>query len=427
MNLAVIGCGKMGLPLAVQAARRGLNVIAVDINPDIVSRINKGEGPIDEPGVEDLLKAAVSKGSLKATLDLEKGVSCADAVIVIVPVTLDSFNQGDLGMIKEVTEGISRFMKRGAVISFETTLPVGATRNILKPLLENRSKEAEKDFYLVFSPERVKSLMVIERLNKIPKVVGGVGPRSLQKGIELYKAIVEAEVIGVGSLENAEMVKIAGMIYRDVNIGLVNEMARYCDRIGLNLSEIIRIANTNGEANLLEPGIGVGGHCTPIYPYFLINDAKQKGVSQSLAEAARKVNDRQAEYIVNRLENQFGNLRASRILLLGLGFRPGIKEDAYSSAYLVQESLKKRGAETFLYDPLYKRQEITQRGFVYSDLYNDHRIDALILVTAHRSFLTLDWERLKAKGVRVFVDGRNCFKRNEIEKLGIKYIGIGSG
>ncbi|MBI5409244.1 MAG: nucleotide sugar dehydrogenase [Nitrospirae bacterium] len=427
MSLAVIGCGKMGLPIAVQAASRGLDVTGVDINEDLVAAINRGESPIDEPGINNLLSDAVKSGKLKATVNLSDAVSRVNAIIVIVPVLLTDSKQADLGTIKAVTSGISRAMKPGAVVSYETTLPIGTTRNILQPLLEESGLKAEKDFYLVYSPERVKSLLVMDRLNKVPKVVGGAGPLSLEKGMKLYSAILKSELISVGTLEKAEMVKLAGMIYRDVNIALANELSRYCDNVGINLSEIIPFVNTDGEAHLLQPGIGVGGHCTPVYPYFLINDARQKGVSQSLAETARKINDGQAEYVLQRLKILSGNIEGLKILLLGLGFRPDVKEDTESSAYLIRKAVEKHGAECFLYDPFYSADEISGRGFVYHDLNSPDHIDAVILVTAHTLFLKLDWKRLREKGVRSFIDGRNCFKKDDLEEAGIKYAGIGSG
>jgi nucleotide sugar dehydrogenase len=425
-KLAVIGCGKMGLPLAVQAASRGLDVTGVDINRDIVEEINNGECPIDEPGVGTLLRDAVKAGMLKATEKLQDAVSRVDAVIVLVPVLLKD-RHADLGIIRDVASGIGRHMKTGTVVSFETTVPVGTTRNVLAPLLEEGGLRAEEDFFLVFSPERVKSLKVMERLNETPKVVGGAGPLSLEKGMELYRTILTAEVISVGSIENAEMSKIIDMVYRDVNIALVNEMARYCDKVGINLSEIIPVANTSGEAHLLQQGIGVGGHCTPVYPYFLIDDARQKGPPQSLAETAREINDGQAEYVLDRLEGHLGPLRGTRILLLGLGFRPGVKEDTESTAYLIRESARKREVEVFLSAPLYTEDEIREKGFSYAEPSGSVRFDAVILVTAHDEFLSLDWNRLRENGVRAFVDGRNCYRRDAVEEAGIKYIGIGNG
>ena len=417
----------MGLPIAVQAASRGVEVIGVDVNKRIVAAINEGLNPVHEPGIEDLLSRAVKAGNLVATDNLKEAVSQADAVIVIVPVLLTNSQQADLSIIEDVSIGISQAMKPGVIVSYETTLPVGTTRNIFLPILEQSGLKVERDFYLVFSPERVKSLMVMDRLNKVPKVVGGAGPLSLEQGLAFYRTILEAEIKSVGTLEKAEMVKLGGMIYRDVNIALVNEMARYCDKAGINLSEIIPFINTDGEAHLLQPGIGVGGHCTPIYPYFLIDDARRRHVPQSLAELARKINDSQAEYISRHLKAELGEIRGANVLLLGLGFRPDVKEDTKSPTYLVKDILEKDGMKVFLYDTLYSEDEICGKGFAYKDLHGTEPIDVVILVTAHSPFLRLDWKGLKERGVKFFIDGRNCFNREDVEKFGIRYMGIGKG
>lgn len=427
MRLTVIGCGKMGLPIAVQAASRGVEVIGVDSKPATVEAINAGRSPINEPSVEPQLVAAVNAGRLKADTDIVGSVSNADAVIVIVPVLLTQEKRADLSIILDVTEKITKAMNSGTLVSYETTVPVGTTTNVFKPILEQSGMTAEKDFYLVYSPERVKSCFVMENLNRISKVLGGVGPLSAKKGYELYQTILQADVIDVGSTEKAEMVKIAGMVYRDVNIALVNEMARYCDQIGINLCELIPVINSNGEASMLHPGIGVGGHCTPVYPYFLINEAEGVGAPQLLAEKARIINDTQADYIASRLEQCIGNLSGIKILILGLGFRPDVKEDTESSAYLVSQHLESKKAEVFLYDPLYSEFEIREKGFSAGDLYGSEPFDALILVTAHNDFLQLDWEKMKRKNIKIVVDGRNCLNRNLIEGKQIVYIGIGQG
>jgi len=425
MKLTVVGCGKMGLPLAVQAAHQGISVIGVDVNESIISMINRGESPIDEPEVSELLAEAVARGELEATTDIKRAVKCSDAVIVIVPVLVNSAKQVNLDAISSVAVEIGAVLHSGTIVSFETTVPVGTTRNHLMPLLESKNMKAERDFFLIFSPERVKSQLVLKRLNRTPKIVGAVGPRSLEKGLELYRSILDAKVISVGSLENAEMIKIAGMVYRDVNIALANEIARYCDAKGINISKLVPLINSDGETHFLQPGIGVGGHCTPVYPYFLIHDSKSLGVKQTLAKEAREINDSQAEYIVHRLGERLNNIINIKVLILGLGFRPEVKEDINSPAYLVNKALLGKGAHVSLYDPLYSKDEILKKGFTPADLCTNDHIDAVILVTYHKAFSNIDWNTLKKRGVTVFVDGRNSFHRDSIEKYGIYYIGIG--
>ncbi|MCM8761034.1 MAG: nucleotide sugar dehydrogenase [Candidatus Omnitrophica bacterium] len=417
----------MGFPLAVQAASRGFNVTGVDTNKSVIDLINKGKCPVDEPFVKDLAKDLILNGHLSASMDLEGSVALSDAVIVIVPVLLDEDNEADVKNAVSVAEGIGRSARKGTVISFEMTLPVGTMRNVIAPILEKSGLRIEKDIYLVYSPERVKSGIVMKQMRCVPKVVGAFGPKSLRKGIELYRSIFPSKIISVNTLENAEMVKLVGMIYRDVNIALSNEIARYCEKVGIDLDTLIPIINTDGEANMLMPGIGVGGHCTPIYPYFMINDAYRRKAPQLLATLAREINDSQAEYVTHKLYSELGSIKGANIMLMGLGFRPNVKEDTKSPAYLVKSSVERYGGRVFLHDPLYSHKELEKKGFNPIDLRSTRRLDAVVLITAHKEFARMNWQLLKKKGVKVFVDGRNNFMPDEVTKHGIKYIGIGRG
>jgi nucleotide sugar dehydrogenase len=265
----------------------------------------------------------------------------------------------------------------------------------------------------------------MQQMKNVPKVVGAAGPASLAKGLRLYRSVLSSRIVAVSSLESAEMVKLAGMVYRDVNIALANEMARYADALGLDIEEVIRLANTDGEAAILSPGVGVGGHCTPVYPYFFINDAKLRNVPEELAAAARRINDSQSRYVAGRIGRALKTLKNKRVLMMGLAFRPDVKEDLYSPAYLLKEAIKEIGGEPLLCDPLYGRDEIEKKGFIYGDLGGSKRIDAAVLITAHKAFSRIDWPSLRARGVKVFVDGRNLFDPAEIKNAGIAYIGIG--
>jgi nucleotide sugar dehydrogenase len=217
-------------------------------------------------------------------------------------------------------------MRPGVLISFETTVPVGTTRNRLRPLLERSGLTAGTDFDLAFSPERVKSLHVLAHLTGIPKIVGGINERSASRAADFYERYLGSPVINLSTLEAAEFAKLAGMVYRDVNIAIANELAAYAESVGVDFASVREAANTDGEAALLTPGIGVGGHCTPIYPYFLIKDAIRVGEPARLAELARTTNDQQVARALDRLERNWGRIRGRRVVVLGVAFRPGVRE-----------------------------------------------------------------------------------------------------
>ena len=425
MNIAVIGAGKMGLPLACHLASRGASVLACDVNPDLVGRINQGHCPIDEPGIPPLLAAMVSEGRLRATCDTTAATQQSDVVIVIVPALLTPDRHVDLSILESVSRQIASGIHKGLLVSYETTVPVGATRNSLKPLLEANGAHAGEDFFLAFSPERVKSQMVLARLKETPKVVGGVNAESAQRAEAFYSTYLGAPILNVGTLEAAEMVKLAGMIYRDVNIALANELTRYASAHAIDMKLVIEAANTDGEANLLRPGIGVGGHCTPIYPYFMIQDGSRRGIPITLAERSRQINDEQPDYSIKQLETSWESLSKRRVLIMGLGFRPQVKDHICSPAFLIKEALARRGSSVTLHDPLYSASEVRAHGFIPGEWTDEPAPEVLIGTTAHSRYKELDFSDLAARGVRAVLDGCGCWDPGSVRRHGIFYLGIG--
>ncbi|MGC8861786.1 MAG: nucleotide sugar dehydrogenase, partial [Armatimonadota bacterium] len=274
------------------------------------------------------------------------------------------------------------------------------------------------DYDLVFSPERVKSLLVLKHLFDNPKIVGGITPASAGRGAEFYSTYLGAPVINVGTLEAAELVKLAGMIYRDVNIALANELATFAECIGVDFETIRAAANTDGEANLLLPGIGVGGHCTPVYPYFLISEARSRGIPVELAELGRKINSAQPRKILNKI----GDVSGKRCVILGVSFRPQVKESAYSPVFALASELEIRGASVTVHDPLYTEEEIRRLGLVPGQIEGN---EIIILNTAHDAYLNLDFADLAKKGLKCVVDGRNAWRVDAVVAAGLRYIGVG--
>jgi perosamine synthetase len=425
MRVAVIGAGKMGLPLACQFAQMGANVTACDLRSSIVKAINRGECPIDEPGVEEVLANMVRQSRLSATTDTPEAVGQSEVIVIIVPVLLAKDHRADFSAIEAAIAEVAGRLRPGMMVSCETTVPVGTTRGHLRPILEQSGLKAGVDFDLVYSPERVKSQHVLQFLTKNPKVVGAITPQGLERGAEFYSRYLGAPVIRAQSLEAAELVKVAGMVHRDVNIALSNELARYAEHVGVDLTPVIQAANTDGETAMPCPGIGVGGHCTPVYPYFLIRNAEERGVPMQLAERSRLVNDGQARWAVERLQHALGSLANKRVLILGLAFRPGVKEHLMSPAFLLQNELRNRGADVYLHDPLYSAQEIRGHGFQPSDLDNREGFEVLVLNTAHLEYANFKWAELAARGTKAVVDGRCQWSSDAVRAAGLLYLGIG--
>lgn len=426
-KVALIGGGKMGLPLACQIARRGAEVVVCDIDDGAVDRINRGVCAFDEPDLPGLLAAMVAARRLRATSATTPAVQDSDVVVVIVPVLLTAELRPDLTVIESVTRDIAAGLRPGTMVSYETTLPVGTTRRLVDTL-ESSGLRAGADFDVVYSPERVKSRLVLQRLTENPKVVGGLTPAAAERAASFYGDHLGAPVTNVGSLEAAELVKLAGMIYRDVNIALSNELAGYAEACGVDFARVLRAANTDGEANLLTPGIGVGGHCTPVYPRFLLDDARRRGVPTELTSVARCINDGQPGTVLDRVEREWGSLSGRGALILGLGFRPQVKEHVCSPAFTLRAELALRGALPKLHDPLYDARELRAFGFEparLQDCDGERAPEVLILNTAHAEYVDLDFSDLARRGVRLAVDGRGLWSAQQVRAAGVAYLGVG--
>jgi nucleotide sugar dehydrogenase len=425
MRVAVVGAGKMGLPTACQFAACGASVMACDVNPQVVESIRAGKAWFEEPGVSELLATARREGRIDATTNISEGVRGCEVVVVLVPVLLTPQQDADLSIILDVTHAISNALAPGMMVCYETTLPPGTTRHRLRPVLESAGLRAGEDFDLVFSPERVKSQLVLKHLTSTPKIVGGVNARSAQRASAFYGQYLGAPVINVETLEAAEFAKLAGMIYRDLNIAIANELAAYAEAIGVDFSRTREAANTDGEAFLLSPGIGVGGHCTPVYPHFVLRDAERRGLSLELVRQGRAWNDHQAARLLDRLESTGTALNGKRVAVLGLGFRPQVKEHSFSSAFLIRDAARERGAEVLLNDPLYSSDEIRRFDFQPLESNGDSLGDVVILNTAHPEYRQIDFDEWRRKKVSAVIDGRNFWSPEKVRAAGLQYIAPG--
>jgi nucleotide sugar dehydrogenase len=426
MRVCVIGLGKIGLPLAAQYASKGAKVVGCDVSPKVVESVNSGVSHVlDEPGLSEKVKAAVEKGLLSATTDTVAGVRSSEVVVVIVPLVVDPEGNIDYGIIDSVTEKVSAGLQRGSLVIYETTLPVGTTRKRLAPILEKSGMKAGEDFYLVFSPERVSSGVMFDYLKNISKLVGGVDEESTRRGVEFYRSVLDSKVIPVSSCEAAEAAKLFDMVYRDINIAVANEFAKFCDAGGVDANEVIEAANTNPFSRILLPGVGVGGHCAPVYPHFLIKNAADVGVDLSIAKRSRRINDAMPKYTAGVLKKEFGSLKKKNVLVLGLAYRGNVKETFMSPSIPLVAALNKAGANVSLSDPLFSDEEIKRFGAEAASLHDTGPLDAVVLAAYHREYRSLDFRSFKARGARIFVDGRNVVDKKAVEAAGLIYRGIG--
>lgn len=430
MKIAVVALGKIGLPLAVQFAKKGHYVIGCDVNQRTVDLINAGTEPFPgENFLAEYLAEVVASGHLVATTDTAKAVSDSQAVVIVVPLFVDLQGIPDFGWMDDATAKIAAGLKPGTLISYETTLPVGTTRNRFAPALEKGSNlRAGVDFHLVFSPERVLTGRVFADLRKYPKLVGGINADSTQAGIAFYQEVLDFDdrpdltekngVWDLGTCEASEMAKLAETTYRDVNIALANQFAIFAEGANIDIAKVIAASNSQPYSHIHQPGIAVGGHCIPIYPrFYLWNDPLA-----TVVRSAREANAAMPEHGVTLLEKEFGDLAGKRVAVLGISYRGGVKESAFSGVFGVVTALKTRGALVVVNDPMYSDEEVVALGFEPYAI--GEAADAVILQADHKEYKTLGAKDFP--GVLAVVDGRRTMNPKNFPGVNFRVIGAGA-
>ncbi|MFF2832684.1 nucleotide sugar dehydrogenase [Cellulosimicrobium cellulans] len=412
MRIAVVALGKIGLPLAVQFADAGHDVVGVDVNPAVVEKVNAGVEPFPgEAHLAEKLAELVPAGRLRATTDYADAVPGADAVVLVVPLFVDEETaQPDFAWMDAATRSLGEHLTPGALVSYETTLPVGATRNRWKPMLEEVSGLREgEDFHLVFSPERVLTGRVFADLRRYPKLVGGLSEEGARRARAFYEAVLTFDerddlprpngVWDLGSAEAAELAKLAETTYRDVNIGLANEFAVFAEQHGIDVYSVIDACNSQPYSHIHRPGIAVGGHCIPVYPrlYLSVDPAAD------IVRTARAVNASMPERVVSRAVELLGSLDGLHAVVLGAAYRGGVKETAFSGVFATVAALESRGARVSVHDPLYTDGELSALGF--TAFHVGETADVVVVQTDHAEYRTLT--PAGVPGVRLLLDGRN--------------------
>ncbi|MGC8937130.1 MAG: nucleotide sugar dehydrogenase [Candidatus Methanomethylicaceae archaeon] len=427
ITVSVYGMGRVGLPIAVAWLRAGARVIGVDINHGLVKILNEGRTHIDdEPGINEWIKRGVEEKKFYATHDGIDASRRSDVKIIVVPTILNAEKRLDNTSLVKVTENIGKGLKTGDVVILECTVPPLTTENLIKPILEKESGlRAETDFGLAYSPERIyegRALKDIE--DNYPKVVGGIGPKSTEAVASLYECIAKKGVIRLKGPREAEASKVFEGIYRDVNIALANEFAKFCNSAGIDFMEARMAANSQPFCHIHLPGIGVGGLCIPIYPYFLIGVAEEYGLRLGLTRYARKINEGMPLYTLRLLRAGLKGagvrVRDAKIGVLGLSFRGGVKDTRLSPALEFISLIKGRVASIKAYDPWVKTLEGIETCSSLQELVEWS--DALVVATDHPEFKDLDLRKFTKR--IVVVDGRNILDPLRLPKGSI-YIGIG--
>ena len=424
LKVGVVGLGYVGLPLAVEKAKAGFKTIGFDIQKEKVEMVNAGHNYIGDV-VDSDLKKLVEAGTLSATADFSF-IRDVDFIAICVPTPLDKHQQPDISYVKNSAIEIAKYLKKETMVVLESTTYPGTTEELIKPILESGSGlTCGTDFYLGFSPERVDPGNLIYKTKNTPKVVGGIGKDATEVIAAMYRAVLDGEVYEVSSPAIAEMEKILENTYRNINIGLVNELAMLCHKMGISFWEVVDAAKTKPYGfQPFYPGPGLGGHCIPLDPYYLSWKAREYGFHTSMIESSMMINDRMPEYCAERagqiLNNQEKSLKNARILVLGVAYKQDIDDYRESPAIRVIEELEKEQALVDYYDPWipqYREKGKTVKGLPELTPQVVSSYDLVVITTAHTN---LDYQMVQ-QNARAIFDTKNVMKqiqpRDNIEVL----------
>ena len=423
VTLGVVGLGYVGLPLAVEKAKAGFHVIGFDVQPQKVDMVNQGHNYIGDV-VDSDLKKIVEEGMLRATTDFASVASC-DCVCIAVPTPLDAHQQPDISYVRSSAESIMPHMHRDMLVVLESTTYPGTTEEMLRPILEKSGLKCGVDFFLAFSPERVDPGNAIYKTKNTPKVVGGVTPECTDIAATLYEAVLEAPVHRVSSPAVAEMEKILENTYRNVNIGLINELAILCNRMGINIWEVVEAAKSKPYGfQAFYPGPGLGGHCIPLDPYYLSWKAREYGFHTSMIESSMMINDKMPEYCVDRAAKILNKVKkamnGSKVLVLGVAYKQDIDDYRESPALKVIDVLEREGAEVTFFDPWVKEYKHNGQSRQSIPALTEDVLKAADLVMITTAHTNIDYDMVQKNAALIF-DTKNAMKnianRENIEVL----------
>jgi len=436
LTIGVVGLGWMGLPTACLYADAGARVIGADMNPRVVERVSKGDPPIDEASLPAMLKKATRSGKLSTTTNSQEAAEKSDILFIVVPTMIDRQKRADYSAVEDACVSIGKGLRLGSLVIFQSTCGPGVTERVVKTTLEKYSGlVAGQDFGLAYSPIRAMGGRALQDIQSYNKVVGATDLKSLEAACAAISVIVKGELIRARDIKTAELSKLFETIYRDVNIALANEFALLCEEIGVDYLETAKAANTQPYSHLHSTGGGVGGHCLPVYPYLLQTEAYALDAKLRLVLDGRKINDLMPRHIVKLASDGMRvcgrSIKRAKVVVLGVSYRPNVKETRFSPSLDLIGILKKRGARVVAFDPLFTGSDMESMGVASEPTLRKavEKADCVILTVAHDEFKKMDTIELAAhmskKGL--IVDCTGIMDPSSVEKTGLVYRGVGRG
>jgi len=407
-KICVIGLGYIGLPTASMFAINGYQVVGVDVNEAVVATLNKGNIHIEEPGLKTIVQAAMKSGNLKAQLKPDK----ADAFIIAVPTPFKDGRKPDLSYVESATHSIVPYLEKGNLIILESTSPPGTTSDLIAGILKESGFDIENDLYLAHCPERVLPGKILKELVDNDRIIGGINSASAEKAAALYKSFVGGD-IHITNSTTAEMAKLVENTYRDINIALVNELAVICSKLGINVWEVIELANKHPRVHLHSPGPGVGGHCISVDPWFIVAGFPEEA---KIITLARKINDAMPNYVIKNIKKILKGVQRPKIAALGIAYKGNVDDTRESPAVEIIDHLRKK-IDVKIYDPHVKHFKYEIANF--EEAFKN--ADLILILTDHNEFRYLDPDAIgKLMRSRNIFDTRNCIDLDKWKKAGFK-------
>jgi nucleotide sugar dehydrogenase len=435
ITICVVGIGRIGLPTALSFANSGLLTIGLDINSKLVESVNSGIYPLeDEPDYDVIFDKVINEKIFFATTNIKESVSKADVVLLSLPTPMDKNNVPDYSALRSVGSQLSEYLQEGSLVIVESTIEPGFVENELISIIENSKNRltVEKNFGIGVCPETANPGEIMIDFTKLPRLVAGINEKISQLIYEIYHYVFPVELIRMPNCKTANAVKLTTNVFRDVNIAFVNELSILFEKLGIDTMTVLNAAQSKYNFQVHYPGAGVGGPCLPVNSYQLINSAKKLSSSLKIVESGRKINESMPQHVIDltidALKEKHLNLHESTILLLGISYKPNVKDIQLSPAHDIVEKLKNLNVKIKIFDPYYKSEKIYD--ILCENNYEDilSSVDAIILVTAHNEFKKLDINFLSSKMKNpIVIDTRGVLNLDEVKKSNLVFRGLGRG
>ena len=433
LKVCVVGIGRIGLPTALSFAKAGLQTIGMDINEQLVDSLNQGSFPLkDEPGYEDIFNNVRKNGNFSATTDINKAVSGSDLILLSLPTPMSEKNIPNYSVLESVCKQLGDILQPNSLIVVESTIEPGFIENNLINILEGTNRlHAGKNFTIGVCPENANPGEILHDFTNLPRLVGGIDQQSTKIITMIYDFVFSVELIIMPDCKTANAVKLTTNVFRDVNIGFVNELSLMFDKLGIDTLKVLDAAKRKYNFQIHYPGPGVGGPCLPINSYQFLNTAARTNSKLSIIEQGRKINEKMPEYVVNLTLDGFKiskkSIKDSSILILGISYKPDVKDIQLSPAEIIINKLKTLGAKIKIYDPYFKGSQVF--GINVEQNIDDilSKVDAAIIVTAHKEFQEIDPKIFSKMKTPILIDSRGIIDPVSAKNAGLVFRGLGRG